>query len=318
MLCRSISTIKRRTCQPDATIDAFTPQVIAPAHAVGQSSADAGFWKSGRQTFPDIGKVRFARHPFLTQIPRGTIVNLMALAPGTRLRPYEITAPLGAGGMGEVYKARDTRLNRVVAIKVSNEQFSERFEREAHAVAALNHSNVCTLHDVGPNYLVMEYIEGTPLKGPLPLRSSAEVCRTDLRRARRRAQEGHHASRPEAREYSRHQSRASSCWTSAWRSCGAGHRNPPSDATLTMALTGKNEIVGTLYYMSPEQLQAQGTGQEIDARSDIFSFGLVLYEMLTGKRAFEGSSPASVIAAIMERPAPSIADDRALRLWIGC
>ena len=83
---------------------------------------------------------------------------------------------------------------------------------------------------------------------------------------------------------------------------------PPDDATLTMALTGKNEIVGTLYYMSPEQLQAQATGQEIDGRSDIFSFGLVLYEMLTGKRAFEGSSPASVIAAIMERPAPSIAD----------
>ena len=81
-----------------------------------------------------------------------------------------------------------------------------------------------------------------------------------------------------------------------------------NDATLTMALTGKNEIVGTLYYMSPEQLQAQATGQEIDGRSDIFSFGLVLYEMLTGKRAFEGSSPASVIAAIMERPAPSIAD----------
>ena len=81
-----------------------------------------------------------------------------------------------------------------------------------------------------------------------------------------------------------------------------------SAATLTMALTGKNEIVGTLYYMSPEQLQAQATGQEIDGRSDIFSFGLVLYEMLTGKRAFEGSSPASVIAAIMERPAPSIGD----------
>jgi serine/threonine protein kinase len=104
----------------------------------------------------------------------------MALAPGTRLGPYEITAPLGAGGMGEVYKARDTRLNRVVAIKVSNEQFSERFEREAHAVAALNHSNVCTLHDVGPNYLVMEYIEGVPLKGPLPLQPAlkyaAQIC----------------------------------------------------------------------------------------------------------------------------------------------
>src|ERR1700686_4979210 len=100
---------------------------------------------------------------------RGTIVNLMALAPGTRLGPYEITAPLGAGGMGEVYKARDTRLDRVVAIKVSNEKFSERFEREARAVAALNHPHICTLHDVGPNYLVMEYVDGKPLHGPLGL-----------------------------------------------------------------------------------------------------------------------------------------------------
>src|ERR1700689_390926 len=104
----------------------------------------------------------------------------MPLAAGERLGPYEILDPIGAGGMGEVYKARDTRLDRMVAVKVSNEQFSERFEREARAVAALNHSNICTLHDVGPNYLVMEYIQGTPLKGPLPLdqaiRYAAQIC----------------------------------------------------------------------------------------------------------------------------------------------
>src|SRR6202166_739679 len=93
----------------------------------------------------------------------------MPFSAGDKLGPYEILAPLGAGGMGEVYKARDTRLDRVVAIKVSSEQFSERFEREARAVAALSHPNICTLHDVGTNYLVMEYIEGSPLKGPLPL-----------------------------------------------------------------------------------------------------------------------------------------------------
>ena len=93
----------------------------------------------------------------------------MTLATGTRLGPYEILAPLGAGGMGEVYRARDPRLGREVAIKVSSAQFTERFEREARAVAALNHPNICTLHDVGPNYLVMEYIEGAPLKGPLPV-----------------------------------------------------------------------------------------------------------------------------------------------------
>src|SRR6201984_3211819 len=93
----------------------------------------------------------------------------MAHNVGERLGPYEILAPIGAGGMGEVYRARDPRLNRDVAIKVSQERFSDRFEREARAVAALNHPNICTLHDVGPNYLVMEFIEGTPIKAPLPL-----------------------------------------------------------------------------------------------------------------------------------------------------
>ncbi len=230
----------------------------------------------------------------------------MPLAPGTRLGPYEITAPLGAGGMGEVYKARDTRLNRIVAIKVSNEQFSERFERETHAVAALNHSNVCTLHDVGPNYLVMEYIEGTPLKGPLPLyqalKYAAQIC--DALDAAHKKGITHRDLKPANILVTK---TGVKLLDFGLAKIGQGN-NPPSDATLTMALTGKNEIVGTLYYMSPEQLQAQATGQEIDGRSDIFSFGLVLYEMLTGKRAFDGSSPATVIAAIMERPAPSIGE----------
>jgi Kae1-associated kinase Bud32 len=104
----------------------------------------------------------------------------MALAPGDRLGPYEILGQIGAGGMGEVYKARDTRLDRIVAVKISQERFSERFEQEARAVAALNHPNICTLHDVGPNYLVMEYIEGAPLKGPLTLNQTlkyvAQIC----------------------------------------------------------------------------------------------------------------------------------------------
>src|ERR1019366_3831588 len=104
----------------------------------------------------------------------------MALQAGEKLGPYEILAPIGAGGMGEVYKARDTRLDRIVALKVSAAQFSERFEREAKAISSLNHPNICTLYDVGPNYLVMEYIEGAPLKGPLPLdqalKYSVQIC----------------------------------------------------------------------------------------------------------------------------------------------
>src|SRR5947209_4522913 len=104
----------------------------------------------------------------------------MPLPPGTRLGPYEILSPIGAGGMGEVYKARDSRLDRIVALKVSKAEFTERFEREARVIASLNHSHICTLHDVGPNYLVMEYIEGAPLKGPLPLdlalKYGAQIC----------------------------------------------------------------------------------------------------------------------------------------------
>lgn len=229
----------------------------------------------------------------------------MPLTPGTRLGPYEITAPLGSGGMGEVYKARDTRLDRVVAVKVSKEEFSERFEREAHAVAALNHSSICTLHDVGPNYLVMEYIEGTPLKGPLPLAQTLtyaiQICNA-LDAAHKKGIT-HRDLKPANILVTKNGVKLLDFGLAKM-----AQGTPASEATLTMALTGKNEIVGTLYYMSPEQLQAQATGKEVDSRSDIFSFGLVLYEMLTGRRAFDGASPASVIAAIMERPAPSIAD----------
>jgi serine/threonine protein kinase len=223
--------------------------------------------------------------------------------------------------MGEVYKARDTRLDRIVAIKVSKEHFGERFEREARAVAALNHSNICTLHDVGPNYLVMEYIEGTPLKGPMPLdqvlKYAVQIC--DALDAAHKKGITHRDLKPANILVTKAGIKLLDFGLAKLATARIGQATEPDEATLTMALTGKNEIVGTLYYMSPEQLQAQANGHEIDGRSDIFSFGLVLYEMLTGKRAFEGSSPASVIAAIMERPAPSIADivtpglDRVLR-----
>src|SRR5689334_9237750 len=234
----------------------------------------------------------------------------MPLSAGDQLGPYEILSLIGEGGMGEVYKARDTRLDRIVAIKIGIEQFSERFEREARAVAVLNHPHICTLHDIytpkdAPNCLVMEYIEGTPLKGPLPLAQAlkygSQIC--DALDAAHRKGITHRDLKPGNVLVTKS---GIKLLDFGLAKIGASAAKPMNDATLTMALTGKNEIVGTLFYMSPEQLHEQATGKEVDSLSDIFSFGLVLYEMLTGKRAFEGPSPASIIAAILERPAPSI------------
>src|SRR3984885_10409970 len=197
----------------------------------------------------------------------------MPLQSGEKLGPYEIIAPIGAGGMGEVYKANDTRLDRIIAIKVSKTEFSERFEHEARAVAALNHSNICTLHDVGPNYLVMEYIEGTPLKGPLPvdqaLKYAAQIC--DSLDAAHKKGITHRDLKPANILVTKAGIKLLD-FGLAKLSSPSPAPGPPDEAAVTMALTGRNEIVGTLYYMSPEQLQAQTTGTEIDGRSDIFSF----------------------------------------------
>ena len=220
----------------------------------------------------------------------------MSLAAGTQLGPYEILAPIGAGGMGEVYKARDTRLDRIVAIKISQEQFSERFEREARAVAALNHPHICQLFDVGPNYLVMEFVEGEPIQGPLPVGKAVEYASQILEALNAAHRKGivHRDLKP-----------ANILLTKQGIKLldfGLAKQSGPLDETdVTRALTQQGQIVGTLQYMSPEQLQ----GKEADARSDLFAFGCVLYEMLTGKQAFEGKSAASVIAAILERdPTP--------------
>src|SRR5260370_31618815 len=219
---------------------------------------------------------------------------------GDKLGPYEILAPIGAGGMGEVYRARDTRLDRIVAIKVSKTEFSERFEREARAVAALNHPHICQLYDVGPNYLVMEYIEGAPLKGPLPLEKALEYAGqiASALDAAHTKKITHRDLKPANILVTKQGVKLLDFGLAKIDRPVAVHQE-----TMTMGLTMAGQILGTLLYMSPEQVN----GQEADARSDIFSFGLVLYEMLTGKRAFEGSTPASVIAAILERPAPSIA-----------
>src|SRR5579862_525354 len=218
----------------------------------------------------------------------------MLAEPGTRLGPYEILSRIGAGGMGEVFQARDTRLDRTVAIKVSAEQFSDRFEREAKAVAALNHPHICTLYDVGPNYLVMEFVDGKPLQGPLPF---AEAIRYAIQIAQ--ALEAAHRKGIVHRDLKPGNILVTKAAIKLLDFGLAKFEHKPqgtSDQTLTMALTKEDAIAGTLQYMSPEQLE----GKEADARSDIFSFGLVLYEMLSGQRAFAGASPASVIAAILK------------------
>jgi eukaryotic-like serine/threonine-protein kinase len=222
----------------------------------------------------------------------------MSISVGDRLGPYEIVEPIGQGGMGQVWKARDTRLNRFVAIKTSHKRFSERFEREAQAIAALNHPHVCSLYDVGPDYLVMEYVEGKPLKGPLPLdqalQYASQIC--DALDAAHRKGIVHRDLKPGNILLGKNGVKVLDFGLAKIE-----HSPAPDGATQTMPLTGDGSILGTLQYMSPEQIE----GKEADARSDIFAFGLVLYELIGGKRAFTGSSQASLIASILkEQPRP--------------
>ena len=223
----------------------------------------------------------------------------MPLSPGDKLGPFEILAPLGAGGMGEVYKARDSRLDRLVAVKISWQEFSERFEREARAIAQLNHPRICHLYDVGPNYLVMELVEGSPLKGPLPVAKAVDYAGQilDALDAAHRKGITHRDLKPANILVTKQGIKLLDFGLAKFATTAP----KDSEETLTQALTHDGHIVGTLQYMSPEQLQ----GKDVDARSDLFGFGCVLYEMLSGKRAFEADSQASVIAAILERePAP--------------
>src|SRR5713226_1528984 len=200
------------------------------------------------------------------------------LTPGAQIGPYKIEAALGAGGMGEVYRAVDTRLKRTVAIKVAKDNFGERFEREARAIAALNHPNICTLYDVGPNYLVMELVDGKPLKGPLALDQAleyaAQIC--DALDAAHRKGITHRDLKP-----------ANIIVTKAGvKLLDFGlARMAPGENELT--LTVKGTVMGTPAYMAPEQWE----GKAADARSDIYAFGCVLYEMLTGKHAAQERLP---------------------------
>jgi len=240
----------------------------------------------------------------------------MGLTSGTKLGPYEIVSPLGAGGMGEVYRARDTRLDRTVAIKIlpahlsSSPEAKQRFEREARAISSLNHPNICTLYDVGHqdgmDYLVMEFLEGETLadrlaKGPLPaeqvLKYGVEICE-GLDKAHKTGVI-HRDLKPGNVMLTK---TGAKLMDFGLAKSGSVSGAPASGLTLTSPvasrpLTQEGMVVGTFQYMSPEQIE----GKEADARSDIFGLGAVLYEMATGKRAFEGKTTTSVIAAILER-----------------
>jgi dipeptidyl aminopeptidase/acylaminoacyl peptidase/predicted Ser/Thr protein kinase len=224
----------------------------------------------------------------------------MSIAVGEKLGPYQILAPIGAGGMGEVWKARDTRLDRIVAIKSSRTEFTQRFEREARAIAALNHPHICQIYDVGLNYLVMEYVEGTELKGPLPVARAVELASQilDALDAAHRKGIVHRDLKPANILVTKAGVKVLDFGLAKMESA----KSPSVGADAPTAITVEGTIAGTLYYMAPEQLQGKG----VDSRADIFAFGCVLYEMLTGNRAFNASNAASIIAAIMERPAPSI------------
>lgn len=216
----------------------------------------------------------------------------MPLAPGSRLGPYEILAPLGAGGMGEVWKARDTRLNRTVALKFSKTPFSERFEREALAIAALNHPNVAQIYDVGDDYIVMEYIDGQPLRPPGDVRKvlDAAVQIADGLAVAHSAGLIHRDLKPANILVTRDGRVKILDFGLAKRT-----RTQAGDETETV-LSNPGTIVGTPSYMSPEQAR----GQQVDLRSDQFSFGVVVYELLTGQRAFQRASAAETMTAIIQ------------------
>ena len=241
----------------------------------------------------------------------------MTLTSGARLGPYEVVALLGAGGMGEVYRARDTRLDRPVAIKVlsaaarNDRALRERLEREARSISQLQHPNVCTLFDVGhesgTDFLVMELLEGETLadrlrRGPLPVAEALSVAIKIAAAVERAHSRGivHRDLKPGNVMLTPDGPKVLDFGLA--KDIVAGRAPGTDSATPTSLMTSEGTIVGTLQYMAPEQLE----GKPVDERSDVFAFGSVLFEMLTGSRPFESNTQASVIAAIMERPAPRL------------
>jgi serine/threonine protein kinase len=229
----------------------------------------------------------------------------MPLTPGTRLGPYELLSALGAGGMGEVWKARHTRLNRVVAIKTSHSRFSERFEREARAIAAVNHPNVCSLYDVGPDYLVMEYVEGEWLRGPVPLSQAFALADEilDALDAAHRSGIVHRDLKPGNILITANGVKVLDFGLAKVEQTPAADGRGQVE-TRTAFLTAEGTVLGTLPYMSPEQVE----GREADARSDIFAFGVVLYELIAGTRPFAGKTQANLVASSLKEEPRSLLD----------
>jgi eukaryotic-like serine/threonine-protein kinase len=244
----------------------------------------------------------FLSHPVLPGIappPPGR-----SLAEGQILGDrFRILGFIAAGGMGQVYKAEDSRLGRQVAIKVVGEAFSQRFEREARIIASLNHPAICALHDIGPNYLVMEYLEGESLaarikRGPMPLHEALTVAIATARALAVAHKHGivHRDLKPGNIMLTTSGAKLLDFGLAKHEQDGLA-----ADVTATTPVSDSAQVVGTLLYMAPEQMQ----GKAADARSDIFAFGAVLYEMLSGKRAFDRQSSADIIVAVSrEEPKP--------------
>jgi serine/threonine protein kinase len=241
----------------------------------------------------------------------------MSLEIGQKLGPYEIVEQAGAGGMGEVYRAKDTRLDRTVAIKIlpaniaANPEFKERFEREAKAISSLNHAHICTLYDIGQengtDYLVMEFLEGETLaerlsRGPIPYDEMLQIAVQIASGLDSAHHQGliHRDLKPGNVMLTGEGAKLLDFGLA--KAQFASGTQGMTAITSTTPLTGANTILGTMQYRAPEQLE----GKEADVRSDIFAFGAVMYEMSTGKKAFEGSSSATLIAAIIERDPVSI------------